>query len=75
MPTASGGASPEGKEFQSDFPHELLAKPEYKRITENGTFGNDKIITNKGFRPSFGMAEGELTKVLCIPLKLIEYSI
>ena len=55
---------PEGEEckvfghFASDFPHDQLAKPEYKRIHEYQTFGNDKIITNKGFRPSFGIAEG-----------------
>ncbi len=31
--------------FESDFPHDQLARPEYKRITEYQTFGNDKIIT------------------------------
>lgn len=69
------GAEGDENAFHSDFPHDFLAKPEYKRITENLTFGNDKIITNKAFRPSFGVAEGELTKVLGIPLKLIEQSI
>ena len=59
-------------EFKSDFPHDLLARPEYKRLTQDMTFGNDKIITNKGFRPSFGIAEGEITKVLEIPVKVIE---
>ena len=59
-------------EFYSDFPHDLLAKPEYKRLTHDMTFGNEKIITNKGFRPSFGIAEGEIVKILEIPVKVVE---
>ena len=39
------------------------------------TFGNDKVITQKGFRPSYGIAEGENTKILSIPVKLIEHAI
>ena len=39
------------------------------------TFGNDKIITNKNFRPSFGIAEGDHVKVVGIPIKSIEKSV
>ena len=39
------------------------------------TFGNAKIITNKAFRPSYGIAEGQETKVLRMPVKVIEQSI
>ena len=38
----------------------------------NQTFGNDKVITHKGFRPSYGIAEGQEIQVLVIPLKGIE---
>ena len=38
------------------------------------TFGNDKIITTKGWRPSFGISEGEITKILRIPVRVIEKS-
>lgn len=70
-----GNTAEEEQTFHSDFPHDQLAKPEYKRILVDQTFGNDKVITNKGFRPSFGIAEGETTKILSIPLKTIERAI
>ena len=39
---------------------------------KNGlTFGNDKILTSKGFRPSYGIAQGKVTKIVKIPLKNI----
>ena len=62
----------EDEEFKSDFPHEGFGKNDLKKITLNHTFGNDKIITHKGFRPSYGIAEGQDVQVLVIPLKCIE---
>lgn len=58
--------------FKSDFPQSGFGKNDYKKIKENHTFGNDKVITHKGFRPSYGIAEGEDVQVLVIPLKSIE---
>jgi len=52
------GQSLTNEDFFSDFPHDVLSKAEFKQITENMTFGNAKIITNKAFRPSYGIAEG-----------------
>ena len=31
---------------------------DYKRIGVDTTFGNDKILTNKNYRPSYGIADG-----------------
>jgi len=55
------------------FPYEEINKTEYKVFENEGiTFGNDKIITTKGFRPSFGIAIGDQTQILSIPVKSIE---
>jgi len=59
--------------FESDFDDGLYnAKNDFKRVEVDQTFGNDKIITSKTFRPSYGMAKGEVTKVLQIPIRSIE---
>lgn len=42
--------------FKSDFPTEEFGKNDYKKALVNMTFGNDKVITNKGFRPSYGIS-------------------
>ena len=42
--------------FLSDFPSEGYSKSDFKRLKHDQTFGNDKILTNKGFRPSFALA-------------------
>lgn len=42
---------------------------------EGITFGNDKIVTTKGFRPSFGISAAEVTRVLAIPTNVIENAI
>ena len=36
------------------------------------TFGNDKIVTNKSFRPSYAMAIRPETVIVSIPVKVIE---
>jgi hypothetical protein len=48
----------EEEEFKSDFPYAGFGRNDFKKITVNHTFGNDKLVTNKGFRPSYGIAEG-----------------
>ena len=50
------------KRPKSFFPYEEINKTEYKVFGDQGmTFGNDKIVTTKGFRPSFGIAIGDHT--------------
>ena len=58
--------------FVTEFPSEQFGKNDYKRILVENTFGNDKLISHKGFRPSYGMSEGEDVQVLAIPLRTIE---
>ena len=56
-----------GKEplkFVTDFPEEKFRSGDFKRLKPNQTFGNDKLITMKGYRPSFVLAEGLCTSVL-----------
>jgi hypothetical protein len=42
--------------WTTDFPHSDFGKSDFKKVMQNGTFGNDKVITNKGFRPSYGIS-------------------
>ena len=58
--------------FVTEFPSHEFGKNDYKRIAVHNTYGNDKLISQKGFRPSHGMSEGEDVQVLAIPLKTIE---
>lgn len=42
-----------------DFPYEIINKTEYKIIEEPGTtFGNDRIMSAKNYRPTFGLSCG-----------------
>jgi len=50
-------------------------KKEIKKIFEDYTFGNDKILTTKSYRPSYGIAIGDKTIILGITLKEIDKSI
>ena len=52
-----------------------MDKKEIKKIFEDFTFGNDKILTTESYRPSYGIAIGDKTIVLGIPLKEIDKSI
>ena len=54
--------------FETDFPTNNYRNKEYKRVRVNQTFGNDKLVTNKGYRPSFVISEGISTVVLVIPV-------
>mmetsp|Transcript_22935 Transcript_22935/g.35342 ORF Transcript_22935/g.35342 Transcript_22935/m.35342 type:complete len:133 (+) Transcript_22935:371-769(+) len=65
----------EDEDFKTDFPVEQLTRTDYKKTMTNQTFGNDKIITSKNFRPSFAMAQGEMTLVLTIPVQVIDASL
>ena len=62
-------------EYVSDFPDEILSKQDCKKVKNNVTFGNDKILTSKGFRPSYGIAQGKVTKIIKIPLKNLQDAI
>ena len=42
--------------FCTDFPEEKYSNGEFKRLKPNQTFGNDKLITSKGYWPSFVLA-------------------
>lgn len=61
--------------IQSDFPFVEINKFDYKPMNEKGSFGNDKIITSRGFRPSYAISVGPSTKVLEIPVRVIEDAI
>jgi hypothetical protein len=58
--------------FETDFPDDESKSNDYKKLGVNDLFGNDKLITNKGFRPSFALSEGIITVVLVIPVAKIE---
>lgn len=59
----------------SDFPEDSVDKKEIKKIFQDQTFGNDKILTTKSYRPSFGISIGEKTVVVGIPIREIDRSI
>ena len=63
------------EDFVSDFPTEMIKKNEYERNKVGRTFGNDRPLTNVKFRPSFGMAEGISTTVLCLPLHAVQQAL
>ena len=58
--------------FITDFPEDKYKNGDYKKIHDHHTFGNDKLITGKGYRPSFALAQGITTSVLIIPVHKIE---
>lgn len=64
----------EVKEFQSDFPKNII-KSEYKKLLQHDTFGNQRILSNKVWKQSYVMAVGEVNKILCIPLSVVEKAI
>jgi hypothetical protein len=39
------------------------------------TYGNDKVVTARNYRPSFGMSCGEDVRILEIPFKIIEEAV
>ena len=57
----------------SDFPFEIINKTDYKIVDEIGaTFGNDKILTLRNFRPSYVMATEDETVILSFPVLIID---
>ena len=50
----------------------MLDPVEYKSINVNDTFGDDENITNHKWKPILGLAEGEKTLLVAIPVKVIE---
>lgn len=62
--------------FQTDFPYEEVGKGEYKALSGEGvTFGNDKTLTGRNFRPSFALAAAPETVIVSIPVRVIEDAI
>ena len=57
----------------TDFPFESISKADYKFNEQPGaTFGNDKIITGKNYRPSYVLALSKKTTIVTVPVKLLE---
>ena len=57
----------------TDFQFNEFSKSDYKIIDVIGSsFGNDKIVTNKSFRPSYVMSIRSETVIVSIPIKVIE---
>jgi hypothetical protein len=64
------------KEMTTEFPHDEVSKSEQKLVnTPGSTFGNDKVISGKSFRPSYAMAIEGGTCVIHIPLRCVEETI
>ena len=61
--------------FATDFPCSTLSKTDFRAVKPDQTFGNDKDVTGKHYKPAFAMAEGAITKILAIPLSVIESAI
>lgn len=49
-----------------------MKRSDYKQISKHHTFGNDKLISNSKFKPSFAIAEGVCTEILQLPTKEFE---
>ena len=64
------------KETITEFPYDEVSKSEMKIFNVPGsTFGNDKVVSGKSFRPSYALALGGETCVVHIPLRCIEETI
>ena len=60
----------------TEFPYDEVSKAEQKTFNVPGsTFGNDKVVSGKSFRPSYAMAIENCTCVIQIPLRCIEETI
>ena len=70
-----GNTSPRHSDV-TDFPYSQISKSDFKNLEKEGaTFGNDKIITTVGFRPSYALAIKDGTIVVAIPVRIIENAI
>lgn len=71
-----GGEEEQTMKFETDFPYEEIGKGEYKALSNEGaTFGNDKTLTGKNYRPSYAIAAAPETVVVTIPVRVIEDAI
>ena len=62
--------------FETDFPYEEVGKGEYKAVSGEGTtFGNDKTLSGRNFRPSFALTAAAETVIVTIPVRIIEDAI
>lgn len=51
--------------FETDFPYEEVGKGEYKAVSGEGvTFGNDKTLSGRNFRPSFALSAAPETVIV-----------
>lgn len=50
-----------------------MSKADYKIANEKAaTFGNDKIVTGRNYRPSFAVSVSSKTIIVTIPIRLLE---
>lgn len=50
-----------------------MSYDDFKILKNPGdTFGNDKIVTSKNFRPSYAMSVSEETLIVYVPIKQLE---
>jgi hypothetical protein len=60
----------------TDFQFDEINKSDYKTLDiEGSSFGNDKLVSNRSFRPSFVISITSETVVVAIPIKIIEETI
>jgi len=60
----------------TDFPFETIGKADYKLLNREGlTFGNDKVITGKNFRPSYALAVAKETIVVTMPVRVVDEAV
>lgn len=53
-----------------------MNKSEYKTVNEVGaTFGNDKLVSGRNFRPSFVLSSAQETVIVAVPTRVLEEAI
>ena len=53
-----------------------MNKSEYKTVNEVGaTFGNDKLVSGRNFRPSFVLSSAPETVIVAVPTRVLEEAI
>ena len=73
---ATNDAEAELPAFETDFPFDEVNKSEYKTVNEVGaTFGNDKLVSGRNFRPSFVLSSAQETVVVAVPTRVLEEAI
>lgn len=60
----------------TDFPFTIVSSSDYKKLSQVGrTFGNDKIVSGKNFRPSYALSLTPQTILVTIPVKLLDEAV